>query len=312
MTSFERREGRYKRRKKKREDKVLEESNYYADVNRVFCFSKVMVYAYKCCKGIGYKKSTQNFKIHMFTNIATTCRKIKTNTYQVGNTYHFQINERGKIRDIDAPHIMDRLVHKTLANEVLIPLYTHHMVYDNGACVKGKGFIFCLERVKEKLRKYYRKYGLNGYVVTIDFSKFFQNISHEIIHDMHKKYIKNDGLIKVIEDYLFIGEGLALGVEMAQREACLFPNLLDHFLENNGCRVERYMDDTFFLCRNYKDAISFLEKYYSLANRLGIKINQKKTKIIPISHSFLFCKWKFFIDKKGKIKMIPEKSTIYR
>ena len=192
MTSRERREERYKRRKKKREDKILVESKYYADVNRVFCFSKVMEYSEKCCKGIGYKRSTQNFKIHMFTIIATTCRKIKTNTYQVGDTYHFQINERGKIRDIDAPDILDCLVHKTISNEVLTPLYSHHMIYDNGACIKGKGFTFCLERVKVKMGRWYRKYGCNGYVVTTDFSKFFQNISHEEIHNMHEKYIMND------------------------------------------------------------------------------------------------------------------------
>ena len=93
MTSRE----RYLRRKKKREDRIQEVSNYCTDINRIFSFSKVMTYADKCCKGIGYKKSTQDFKIHMFTHIACTCRSIKDNIYKVGNTYHFQINERGKI-----------------------------------------------------------------------------------------------------------------------------------------------------------------------------------------------------------------------
>ena len=69
MNSIERRELRYQRRKAKR--KI---DNVSIDV---FCFSKVMYYADKCCKGVGYKKSTQNFKLHLLTSIATTCYNIK-------------------------------------------------------------------------------------------------------------------------------------------------------------------------------------------------------------------------------------------
>lgn len=49
MNSIERRELRYQRRKAKRKA-----DNVSIDV---FCFSKVMYYADKCCKGVGYKKS---------------------------------------------------------------------------------------------------------------------------------------------------------------------------------------------------------------------------------------------------------------
>ena len=125
MTSEERHEARYIRRKAKRDNKNLNRSKIYANLDRAFTFSKVMYYADKCCNGVGYKKSTQKFKLHMFTNIANTCRNIKTGNYKVHNTYKFKINERGKIRDIDAPYIYDRLVHKVLSNEILLPLYLY-------------------------------------------------------------------------------------------------------------------------------------------------------------------------------------------
>ena len=271
-----------------------------------------MYYADKCCNGVRYKKSTQNFELHMFTNIACICHNIKNNTYKVGETYFFQINERGKVRDINAPHIKDRFVHKVLSNEIINPIYTPHLIYDNGASMKDKGYKFCMDRVKLKLKKWVKKYGLNGYVVTIDFSKFFENCSHEVIHNHHKKYIYDDYIIKVIEDYLFIDKGIALGVEMAQREACMYPNQLDHYLESKQCIIERYMDDTFFLVDNYEKAIHILNNYYELCNTLNIKINKKKTKIIPVGKRFLFCKWYFNIDKNTKVTMIPHKSTIYR
>ena len=50
----------------------------YADLTKAFCFSKAMYYGDKCCNGVGYKKSTQNFKLHQFTIISNICRDIKT------------------------------------------------------------------------------------------------------------------------------------------------------------------------------------------------------------------------------------------
>ena len=128
-----------------------------------------------------------------------------------GDTYSFIINERGKTRNIDAPHIKDRLVHKILTNEIIEPIYNPHLIYNNGATMKGKGFKFSLDKLKSMLYSWYLKNGLNGFVVLIDFSKFFENCSHEVIHNIHKKYIINDEVIKVIEDYLFISKVLHLG-----------------------------------------------------------------------------------------------------
>ena len=57
MNSLERKELRYQRSKKKREDKLITNSNKYADVNKCFTFNKVYGYAKKCTRNVGYKKS---------------------------------------------------------------------------------------------------------------------------------------------------------------------------------------------------------------------------------------------------------------
>ena len=151
MNSIERKQKRYERRINKRIEKIKERSRKFADLNKTFCFSKVMYYGDKCCKGVGYKKSTQNFKLHEFTIISNICRDIKTNNYKVGDTYSFIINERGKTRKIDVPHIKDRVVHKILSNEIIEPIYRAHLIYDNGASIKNKGFKFSMDRLKKKL-----------------------------------------------------------------------------------------------------------------------------------------------------------------
>lgn len=312
MNSLERKELRYQRRKNKREDKLIINSDNYTDVNKCFTFQKVYNYAKKCTKNVGYKKSTINFKLHMFSIVGSTCTNIKNNNYKPSETFKFQINERGKIRDIDAPQIKDRLVHKVISNEILIPLYDSKLIYDNGASTINKGFSFAIKRVKTILRKWFNKYGLDGYVVIVDYSKFFESCSHDVIHKIHNKYIKNQNTIKIIEDYIFIGKGLGLGIEIAQREALMYPNKLDKFVINKGIPVIRYMDDSVYLCHSYEEATSILKEYKDISDKLHIKINLNKTKIIPITNSFIFCKWNYKLLSSGKIKFISCRETIYR
>ncbi len=311
MNSLERKKNRYERRKNKRLEKIKKTSDAFANLDYAFCFHKAMYYGDKCCKGVGYKKSTQNFKLHEFTIISSVCRDIKTKNYKVGDTYNFIINERGKTRNIEAPHIKDRLVHKILANEILEPIYNSHLIYNNGASIKGKGFKFSIDRLKNMIYSWYLKYGLNGYVVLIDFSKFFENCSHDVIHNIHRKYIKNDEVIKVIEDYLFISKGIALGVEIAQREAIIVPNTLDHFIQNKT-KIIRYMDDTIILVKDYEDGKKILDEYKKIAQLLSIKINTKKSYISRIDKTFKYCKWRYKLLNSGKVICIPCIQTIKR
>lgn len=55
--------------------------------------------------------------------------------------------------------------------------------------------------------------------------------------------------------------------------------------------------------------IYLLNDYIFLANKLNIKINENKTKIVNIN-KFIFCKWKYILN--DKLVLIPIKDTIYR
>lgn len=313
MNSIERREKRYLRRKEKRQINVGVKSSNNSNLQRIFTFKNVFDKARKCTRNVGYKKSTINFKLHMFSIVSKTCSDIKNNHYKVGDTYKFQINERGKIRDIDAPHINDRLVHKVISNDILIPIFDSKLIYDNGASSIGKGFSFAIKRVKKLLRKWYLKHGMNGYIVLIDFSKFFPNCDHDVIRSIHNTYINDSYTKNVIEDYLFVNDkGIALGIEIAQREALMVPNKLDKMVINKGYPIVRYMDDSFFICPTYEDAVSTLNEYIEISKGLNIVVNPKKTKITHISKPFIFCKWKYQLLPNGKVINIPTKDTIYR
>ena len=122
MTSQERHEARYQRRKAKRLERKQARCDSLGPMNKVFSYRKMFFYGKKCCNGVRWKQSVQNFEGHLFSGTATRRRTVLEQTWKPKSCSHFTLRERGKIRPIDAPHITDRQIHKTLCNEVLIPL----------------------------------------------------------------------------------------------------------------------------------------------------------------------------------------------
>ena len=102
-----------------------------------------------------------------------------------------------------------------------------------------------------------------------------------------------------------------MGVEIAQREAIIIPNILDHYIQNKT-KIIRYMDDTIFFVDSCKEGKSLLDEYRKLSVFLSININNKKSFIIPIKSCFKYCKWKYKLFEDGKIICKPCIKTIKR
>ena len=63
----------------------------------------------------------------------------------------------------------------------------------------------------------------------------------------------------------------------------------------------RYVDDFYFFTKNKEEAIILLEKVREKVKELGLKLNEKKTKIQKFSSGFKFLKTKFFCTETGKV-----------
>ena len=165
MNSQERREARYQRRKARRQKKREERCAALGPLSEVFSYRKMFFYGRKCCNGVRWKQSAQNFELHLFSGTARRRREVLEGRWKPKKCVHFTLCERGKVRPIDAPHITDRQIHKTLCNEVLVPLYTPSMIHDNGASQIGKGLHWHFKRLKQHLAWHYRRYGREGAVL---------------------------------------------------------------------------------------------------------------------------------------------------
>ena len=129
-------------------------------------------------KGSAWKESTQKCEINLLKNIVSLREKLRTGTYKQKPFYEFFLTERGKTRPIRSQHITDRIVQRSLCDNVLNPLLSKYLIYDNGASLKDKGIMFTRMRLKAHLEQFLRKHE-TGYVLLIDFSKFFDNIPHD-------------------------------------------------------------------------------------------------------------------------------------
>lgn len=311
MTSEERREARYRRRKRKRQMKRWMRSQAVGTLEEVFNYRDMFYWGKKCCNGVRWKQSTQNFELHLLSGTAKRRRLILEGKWKPRKCAHFTLHERGKVRPIDAPHIEDRQIHKIVTNQVLSPLYTPSMIYDNGASQKGKGLHWHFKRLKKQLSWHYRRYGREGAVFLLDLKGFFPNANRNLIYQRHEKFIMDDRL-RALADLIVTespctvpGRGMPLGVEPSQQEMVSLPSDIDNFIK---CQLGihcagHYMDDYYIILpdvEELKRVAKIIIKRFEMA---GILVNKRKCKIIPLTKPFRFCKAKFTLTETGKIKV---------
>lgn len=320
MTSQERHEARFQRRKAKRLERKQARCDSLGPTNKIFSYRKMFFYGKKCCNGVRWKQSVQNFEGHLFSGTATRRRTVLEQTWKPKSCSHFTLRERGKIRPIDAPHITDRQIHKTLCNEVLIPLYSPSMIYDNGASQKGKGLHWQFKRIKQQLGWHHRRYGREGAVLLLDLKGFFPNASHALLYQRHRELILNPELQNLADTVIQYspcptpGRGMPLGVEPSQQEMVALPSKIDQWIKCQA-RVHcagHYMDDYYAFFPTVDEAKLMGHEIVRRFEAAGIRVNKRKCKVIPLTKPFRFCKARFTLTETGKIKVNGSRDGVKR
>ena len=309
MTSEERREARYKRRQAKRAANRQKRCEQLGPVEKIFSYRDMFKYGKKCCNGVRWKQSVQNFEMHLFSGTAKRRRLVLEQRWKPMKCSHFTLRDRGKVRPIDAPHVSDRQVHKTLCNNVLVPLYGPSMIKHNGASQKGKGLHWHFRELKEQLRWHYRRYGRQGGVLLMDLKQFFPSAPHKTIYQRHQQLIP-DLSLRWLADTIIAhspcptpGRGMPLGVEPSQQEMVALPSAVDNWLKcQKGIRCcGHYMDDYYVILPDIGELKKLAHEMVRKFAAIGVPVNQRKCKIIPLTKPFKFCKAKFRLLETGKV-----------
>ena len=274
------------------------------DFEKVIDF-KNMYKAYKKAKrGKGYKKSSARFGIMALDGINTLIEQLKNKTYQISQYQEFKVYEP-KERIIKTTSFKDKVVQHSLCDNVILPKLKQVFIYDNCAGQKGKGTLFGLNRLSEQMEVFYKRYGLNGYILKCDISKFFYSIPHEQLKDIVEYHFNYDKEICWLCDLFIestVGKGIPLGNQINQGFALLYLDGMDKLIKGElGIEFYgRYMDD-FYLIHTNKEYLKYcLTVITEFLKSLDLSLNGK-TQIFAFKNGVNYLGFHTYITDKGKV-----------
>ena len=284
-------------------------------------FDKAMEYGnirralLRCCRDVRWKDSVVGYELHAPQNTLKRIEEIQTGRYEISPYQHFTVWEPKK-RDIVATRISDRQLQMSLCENGLYQDITEHFIYDNCACLKGKGTDFALNRLKVHLLRYYREHGREGWVLKCDVHHFFPSTRHDVAKAAASKRISDKKAMEMVHKIIdsFDGDvGIGLGSQFSQLVELAVLDDLDHFIKER-LRIKhyiRYMDD-FLLIHQDKEYLKYcrteIEKELA---KIHLKLNDK-TCIYPLKQGVKFLQWRFVITSSGGVRMYMGKDKLGR
>ena len=313
------------------------------DINNLFSAVR------KLEKSSGWKSSAQRItcdRLHFCTALR---KSLIDGTYRPGKGFKFVVNERGCRRFIRALDPADMVLQHALCDAVLLPALTPYLIYDNGASLKGKGMAFTRRRLAAHLREYQRRYGTDGWVLKIDFAKFFDNIPHDRLIDSIDAKVRDsrirDLLAMLLAPYSadvsytdtdfdavpynsladfetsgprdgsrVLRRSVGIGAPVSQIAGVWYPTPVDTYCKCvRGCKYYgRYMDDIYILHHDRGFLLSVLDGIRRQARTLGLFISERKTHITPLRQGFTFCKIRYSFTSGGRLLIRPVRETFTR
>lgn len=155
-----------------------------------------------CTKSVMWKPSVQMFKANLPFIVAEQHDKLMSGEYKSLGFSHFKLMERGKWRDINSVHVIERMVQKSLCINGLRPVILPRLIYENCASQVGKGTHFMLKLLKKQLLYMYHKYGKSCYIMVMDYHAYYDSISHAILLDMVNNWIDDKNVVNLFAYFL--------------------------------------------------------------------------------------------------------------
>jgi len=255
-------------------------------------------------KGKRDKECAARYGYHALEATNFLSSKLKSKTYKMGDYYEFKVYEP-KERAVMAPPFRDRVVQRCLCEQVLTPVVEKQLINDTYACRKGKGTHAGIDRTEELFKKYYRKNGIDGWIIKGDISKYFYSIKHNILKRNLKPLLSEYDVWWLVEKVIDSteGDGIPLGNQSSQWFANFYLSKFDHFVKEK-LQIKyyiRYMDDWIAIVETKDKAKEMLKSMKDfLKNELGLETNAK-TQILPLKNGADFLGFHIYITATGKV-----------
>lgn len=193
----------------------------------------------------------------------------------------------GGIRKLGIPTVIDRTIQQAIAQR-LMPMYEPLFTDGSYGYRPGRSAKDAILKVKEYAEQGYR------YAVTLDLSKYFDTLNHELLLNLLRGEVKDERVIQLIKRYLKSGvmedgvvmateEGSPQGGNLSPLLANIYLNGFDHEFAERGVPCIRYADDIVLLAKSKRASERLLEtstKY--LEEKLKLKVNKDKSRTVSV------------------------------
>jgi hypothetical protein len=146
-----------------------------------------------------WKEETQRYDMNLVPNLIRLKKSLINQTYRPTMPRGFMYYERGKPRYIESRTVDDRIVQRVVHNHEIMPKIQPLLIYDNASSLEHRGTSFFRDRLEYHLSDFAAHYGTDGYILLIDFKKFFDNIWHSVFLEMLRPLIQDQKSMALIE-----------------------------------------------------------------------------------------------------------------
>ena len=201
----------------------------------------------------------------------------------------------GGVRKLGIPTVVDRTIQEAMAQQ-LVPIYEPLFADNSYGYRPQRDAKQAILKVKEYAEQGYT------YAVSIDLSRYFDTINHEILLNILRRDIKDERVIQMIKRYLKGGvmengvvmeteEGSPQGGNLSPLLSNIYLNEFDQEFLKRGVPCIRYADDIVLLAKSKRASERLLEsgtRY--LEEKLKLTVNRDKSRTMSV---FAIRKFKF-------------------
>jgi RNA-directed DNA polymerase len=215
----------------------------------------------------------------------------------------------GEHRMLGIPTIYDRVCQQALLNR-LEPIFEPAFDEANFGYRRGRS-------TKDALRKVWREIESGQeWIVDADLKDFFGSVDHEKLLELVAQRVADGRVLRLIEAMLkagSFGAGRLFPTERGTPQGGVVSPLLSNILltpfdremRRLGYQLTRYADDWIVTCSSAAEARAALAAAVRILEKLGVRINPQKTRIVHVNHGFEFLGFKI---KRGKrLRLGPSK-----